>query len=179
MLREILKPAAALLIVTFIVTSLLGLTYWVTAEPIAEMRIKTERETVRRLMPETEMMVDLQAELTGIIQKKIACYADDILIGYIITAAPIGYGGPIEIMVAFDVNGVVRDAEVLRHKETPGLGDDAVKHPFLGQFAGKSGRFALGEIDTVTSATVSSLAVAEGIRAASAYIDEFIWGQKP
>jgi electron transport complex protein RnfG len=177
---EILKPAAALLAVTLIVTAFIGFSNWATTEPIAQMRAQTERDTVRRLMPDAETTVVLDLAAYGIIEKKMACHdADGNMIGYAIIAAPVGYGGPIEIMVAFSPEGAVLNSEVLRHKETPGLCDNAVKHPFLTQFIGKSGSFGTDGIDTVTSATVTSMAIAEGIRAACAYIEGFIRGLNP
>lgn len=86
-----------------------------------------------------------------------------------------GYSGPIDLLVAFDGQGLLRGARVVKHRETPGLGDviEAEKSDWVTQFyeSPASGSWKLsvdgGEFDAVTGATVSSRAVAEALEQAS------------
>lgn len=85
----------------------------------------------------------------------------------------LGYSGRIEIMVGFEMDGKIRDVQVLSHKETPGLGSKITTADFLDQFKDKSpDQFDLrvtkdgGEVDGISGATISSRAVGAAIQTA-------------
>ena len=80
-----------------------------------------------------------------------------------------GYGGDIELMVGFrpDKKTVVC-YKTLAAAETPGLGMKLKTPEFAGQFIGKDGRSLKvkkdgGEIEAITSATITSRAVCHAI----------------
>ena len=98
------------------------------------------------------------------------------------TATNKGYSGPIEIVVAMDESGeIIAGVRIKSHSETPGLGANAVQirygdiEPwFLDQFSGLSPAQAIlkkddaaGAIDAITAATITSRAIADGVREAS------------
>ncbi len=89
-----------------------------------------------------------------------------------------GYGGAIRILLGIDANEHITGYYVLEHKETPGLGDKASKddpesdRDFADQFKGKgldNMKFAVrkdgGEVDAITSATITSRAVTGALAA--------------
>ncbi len=93
-----------------------------------------------------------------------------------------GYSGPIEIVVAMDESGEkIAGVRIKSHSETPGLGANAVQikygeiEPwFLAQFSGLSPEEAFlkrddanGAVDAITAATITSRAVADGVREAA------------
>ncbi len=87
--------------------------------------------------------------------------------------SPNGYGGPVEIMIGFDADGVITGVSVLSHTETPGLGAKMTEPGFLSQFMGfDPGRATLavtkdgGDIDALTAATISSRAFCEAAQRA-------------
>ena len=80
-----------------------------------------------------------------------------------------GYGGDITLMVGFrkDKRTVI-SYKVLAASETPGLGMKLKTPEFASQFAGKDGRSLKvkkdgGEIEAITSATITSRAVCKAI----------------
>lgn len=84
-----------------------------------------------------------------------------------------GFGGQIELIVGFFLDGTINTYRVTSHKETPGLGTKAWESPFIDQFH----NFSLsnhnidvkqdgGDIDAVTGATISSRAVTDAIKRA-------------
>ncbi|MEQ9301811.1 MAG: RnfABCDGE type electron transport complex subunit G [Cyclobacteriaceae bacterium] len=84
-----------------------------------------------------------------------------------------GYSGRIEIMVGFEMDGRIREVQVLSHRETPGLGSKITNADFLSQFVGQYPElFDLrvtkdgGEVDGISGATISSRAVGEAIKTA-------------
>lgn len=84
-----------------------------------------------------------------------------------------GFGGKMEVMVGFYVDGTINKFKVIDHKETPGLGTKVNEPKFSDQFEGfNPGRHIFkvkqdgGEIDAVTAATISSRAVIDAIQKA-------------
>ena len=80
-----------------------------------------------------------------------------------------GYGGNITLMVGFKKDKkTVISYKVLAASETPGLGMKLKTPEFVGQFAGKDGASLKvkkdgGEIEAITSATITSRAVCRAI----------------
>ena len=94
---------------------------------------------------------------------------------------PLGYVGPIRLLVGIAADGRVLGVRVEQHNETPGIGaaiDDA-RSGWLRMFHGRSFsdplelRWALradsGDFDAIAGATVSSRAVVSGVRRAVQY----------
>ena len=85
-----------------------------------------------------------------------------------------GYGGDIRLMVGFrEDKKTVISYKVLAAAETPGLGMKLSTPEFAGQFKGKDGTALKvkkqgGEIEAITSATITSKAVCEAIADARA-----------
>lgn len=87
-----------------------------------------------------------------------------------------GYGGDVELVAGFGADGKMIDFEVTDAHETPGLGAKIARPAFRAGFAGRPFdapwrlRKDGGDIDAVTSATISSRAAAEAVAdAASRY----------
>ena len=56
------------------------------------------------------------------------------LAGYVITTEAKGYGGTIEVMTGITADGSVSGVVLLSQNETPGLGANATKESFTGQY---------------------------------------------
>ncbi|WP_305046499.1 RnfABCDGE type electron transport complex subunit G [Geoalkalibacter sp.] len=85
--------------------------------------------------------------------------------------APDGYSGDIVVMVGVDAQGTVTGMAILRHAETPGLGDKIEDEWFRAQFPGKNLDNADwrvkkdgGGFDEITGATISPRAVVGAMR---------------
>lgn len=87
------------------------------------------------------------------------------------------FGGKIEMIVGFFLDGTISGYKIIDHKETPGLGTKVMDKKFHDQFEGINPSKHIfkvkqdgGEIDAVTAATISSRAVVDAIqRAFDAY----------
>jgi Na+-translocating ferredoxin:NAD+ oxidoreductase subunit G len=87
-----------------------------------------------------------------------------------------GYGGPIELLVAIDYDGRLLGVDVLRHNETPGIGENYLpqRTPWLARLAGRSlhdpepRRWTIakdgGEFDFITGASITPRAMLKSIR---------------
>ena len=89
--------------------------------------------------------------------------------------APDGYNGKIKMLVAININGSLSGVRVVKHKETPGLGDkiDITRDNWINSFTGKSlGQPTLanwkvkkdgGEFDSFSGATITPRAVVKAV----------------
>ena len=84
-----------------------------------------------------------------------------------------GYGGEIDVMVGFDLEGNLTGLSVMTHAETPGLGARIEEPAFTEQFRGLevTGGVQLsqdgGEIDGISGASISSKGVVSAINKAT------------
>lgn len=97
------------------------------------------------------------------------------------TVAPDGYQGPIELLVAVHYDGTLIGVQVIRHQETPGLGDAFENRDadWLGRFRGLSllnppqQRWSVrsdgGDFDAFTGATITPRAIVKATRRALEY----------
>lgn len=94
-----------------------------------------------------------------------------------------GYGGTIQIMVAFDIQDrVITGLRILTHSETPGLGANAKTSWFNERYKGVDATNELrvvktepanpDEIQAITAATITSKAVTDGVNIARAHFLE-------
>jgi len=94
-----------------------------------------------------------------------------------------GYAGPIRLLLGVTVDGRVTGLRILRHRETPGLGDriDQAKSDWVLQFAGHAlgdpplERWAIrsdgGAFDQLSGASVTPRAVIGAVRQTLVYFD--------
>lgn len=100
------------------------------------------------------------------------------------TTAPDGYNGNIELLVGIKSNGIVSGVRVLKHNETPGLGDkiEIKRHPWITSFVGKETdgtpdlRWKVakdgGMFDQFTGATITPRAVVKAVHNTLVYFNE-------
>lgn len=97
------------------------------------------------------------------------------------TVAPDGYQGPIELLIAVDHDGKLIGVQVIRHRETVGLGDafENRDRDWLDRFRGRSladppqQRWSVrpdgGDFDAFTGATITPRAIVRATRRALEY----------
>ncbi len=87
-------------------------------------------------------------------------------LGYLVVDHVIGKSFPITFMVVLNVDGTVRDVEVMVYREPRGW---EVRFPsFLSQFFGKDAESDFRNIHSITGATLSVRAMTQGVRKAVA-----------
>ena len=100
--------------------------------------------------------------------------ADGAVTGYVGQTTVTGYGGPVEVTVGVDNEGVITGVDVGGEgfAETPGLGARTREAAFTDQFVGKTPTLTLNEggVDTVTGASTTSRAVVSAVNSVANYI---------
>lgn len=181
-MNGIVKPAGILLVITAVAAMLLGVVSEVTKEPIAIQNAKTEAAAMAQVFPvdgvEFETVADTSAgdTISGTISKVSEAKVNGETVGYVVTANPSGFGGAVSTMVGVDAEGVITGLRVLSHSETPGLGALSTDPSFYEQFAGMSGDIKVtkdgGNVQAITSATITSRAVSDGAQEALNWVSE-------
>lgn len=172
MKTSVLRLTITLLLITAVVAAALAGVNAITNERIADIRTEKVRAALAAVLPDSESAqpVSEYPDDTGLVT---AVYASPT--GYAIQVAPMGFGGEIEMMVGVDRDGNVLRISIISHTETAGLGATAAANTakgqtFRDQFIGASGSLSVtkdgGTVDALTSATITSRAVTEGVNAA-------------
>ena len=185
--KPVWSAGLILAVIAAVCTALVALTFSVTRARIAaneqawlEQSLKPALAGVEydNNLTESILTIGLPHELPGkepvIVYR--ARYEDQPVAALFVVTAVDGFSGPIRLLVGIDSDGGVTAARVLRHRETPGLGDfiDSSKSGWIDQFEGKSLsapdvlHWSLardgGEFDQVTGASVTSRAVVKAIK---------------
>ena len=185
-MKNIIKLAGTLCVITFIAAFLLAGTNSLTKDRIAAAAAEKQQSAMRALLPEAESFEpfnDKENIYLGINQNGEA-------VGFCVTAVSSGYGGNIEMMVGIDGDLKLSGVEILSNSETAGLGANCTKEDFKAQFKGleypvtivKGAASGSDQASAITGATITSNAVASGINAACEELNnaliEFVGGDK-
>ena len=188
--RQIVITATILLLFAVIGTAMVAATYEGTRERIAA----NERETLLRklnqlIAPERydndllEDSIELPAgELADSPLRVYRARRQGQPVAVVMNAiAPDGYSGSIYLLVGVNHDGSVAGVRVVKHRETPGLGDgiDEERSNWIFEFDGRSlddpppGKWGVkkdgGVFDQFTGATITPRAVVKAVHAALLY----------
>jgi NosR/NirI family nitrous oxide reductase transcriptional regulator len=95
--------------------------------------------------------------------------ADASVIGYVAVGSASGYGGPLSLAVAVDLEGRASSLAVVDHRETPSFFERAIRAGMLRRLAGLGYEepIVLGEdVDAVSGATYTSRALTQSLHRA-------------
>jgi len=175
-----MKESARLVFVLTLTCLVSGLLLaWVrdlTAEPIKQAERGEKMRAIRKVLPEYDNQPDTTVYATTVSGRTwtfyIARCKGRFAGAAFETVSLKGYGGDISIMVGVNTAGNVQGIEILKQKETPGLGAKINDDDFKTQFADRSISDTIwavtrdrGSIDEITAATISSRAVLEAVKA--------------
>ncbi len=170
--------------ICLIVSAVLALLNYITAEPIRQSSIQAKVKTIQKLMPsfDNNPYEERFAFLPQDEPDSLTVYPiklKDRLQGYVIESyTKKGFSGDILIMIGLDTLGVLKDYAVLETSETPGLGSKIEQwfhldnrnigvrqmtgFPLLKQMPLKV-RQDGGDVDAITAATISSRAFLDAL----------------
>ena len=163
-MKKILGLVISLTVISGVCAAVLAYVNNITAEPIKQTAAANEQKAVKAVLPAGVATVEAQGDI--FVGKDAAGKA----VGYAAKGKDTGgYGGDIVLMVGFESDKkTVICYKTLAASETPGLGMKLKAPEFADQFAGKDGTSLKvkkdgGEIEAITSATITSRAVCKAI----------------
>ncbi|HCI17724.1 MAG TPA: FMN-binding protein [Lachnospiraceae bacterium] len=189
-MKQMMKDAMILFLITLISGAALGLVYEVTKEPIAQQEQKAKNEAYQNVFEAAEDFTELTEEayssdaLTAFVKENgfdasidgvaQALSGDGSVLGYVITVTDHeGYGGDIQFTMGVADDGTLNGISLLSISETAGLGMRAGE-VLVPQFAGKqvekfsytkTGAASDDQIDAISGATITTNAVVNGVNA--------------
>lgn len=178
-----------LLLITAIAGFALGLTNYLTEEPIEMQRVQADIDARLAVLSSAEEFEEMEVDTTledgaKIVELYRGVDGDEEIAGYTFKVLAKGFGGDMEVIVGIDRNGNVDAVRLGSHSETPGLGAKASDEDFLIQFAGKSvkesievkkaGALADNEIQALTGATITADGVSDAVNLAMQYFNEVL-----
>lgn len=186
------KPALTLAIIAAVLTALMALVASFTRDRIASNEQAWIRQRLDALVPPATHDNDLLADSIAVTSPDLLGSSQPVKIyrarraGAPVAAvlrpiAPDGYRGPIELLVAIGQDGRLIGVQVIRHQETPGLGDafESRDVHWLDRFRGRSltdpppQRWTVrrdgGDFDAFTGATITPRAIVKAVRNALEY----------
>ena len=190
--RATLRNALVLIAIAIAIAAGLSTMDSLTREQVRRNEQSWILQQLDALVPPSAHDNDLLADVTRVVSPDLLGTEDPVDIyrarrqgkpvaAILHTVAPYGYRGPIDLLVAIAVDGSLLGVQVIRHHETPGLGD-AFEHDdgrWLNRFKGRSlqdpqqMRWSLrkdgGEFDAFTGATTTPRAIVKAVRQALEY----------
>lgn len=197
-MKQIIKDALVLFAITAVAGILLAFVNEITKEPIAaqEQQKKTEAfqavfadvaafEPVALPDPAAQEYAQFwEAHPMSVIDEVNAAYdAAGRQAGYVLTVTnKEGYGGNIRFVMGIRMDGTLNGISILETSETVGLGLEA-QTVLAPQFAGKNvasfaytktGATAESEVDAISSATITTNAVVNGVNTGLDYFYKYL-----
>ena len=166
---SIVKPVVVLLAICIVIPLALAATNLITREKIASLETEQRNAAMQVLFSDAEFSESEDKQY-------FIAVKDTETVGYVFTNYAKGYGGDVSVMTAVNLDGTIKAVKILDvSNETPGLGQNANKESFYGQFAGMNGSVSINkvnadaennEITPVTGATITSDAVKNAVNKA-------------
>ncbi len=181
-MKDIFSLTIRLFLICTVAAALLGVTYEVTKDPIEQGNINRAIESRKDVLSAADdfELIDLsgvdavtfddQTHVT--IDEAYFGLAGGQKVGMTVKVTTKGYNPGIEMTVGFTPDGKVEAISIGSHEETPGLGANASEPKFKDQFVGTQPHISVGsEIDSITSATKTSVGVVNGVNFASDFFN--------
>ncbi len=164
----------------FISGAIIAATYFVTAPVAVQKAIELQNQSMQALVKDADNFKKIPGK-TDLYEAQHCVKT----IAYVVPSESKGFGGPIKMLVAVTKEGKVIDFTIVSHNETPGLGDNAQKDSFRGQFKNKGAEDLevtkdpsnKKNIQAMTGATISSRAVTKGVKEAVDEVTKYAGGK--
>jgi electron transport complex protein RnfG len=167
---EIIRVGLILFAITAVAALILAKVNEITLPIIAQQESLKMEEAMTEVLPGADAFEEVPLELSeDLTITKI--YKSDS--GFVVFAAPKGYGGEISMAVGIDKELKVTGISIISQSETAGLGAKCTDAEWQKQFIGKTEDIEVSKngangnrIDAISSATITSRAVTKGVNEA-------------
>jgi electron transport complex protein RnfG len=178
------RPAVQMWVFAAAGTLLTSLFFFLTRPAVEQHETQRLLLTLKELMPEKtftpaalEEAIDIRSVESGLSKLQLYRLREGETVHALLLKAttPKGYSGDIEFAMVVRPDGQIVGVRVLRHRETPGLGDwiETARSSWIRAFEGKSLEDPIGPLwhvkkdggifDQFTGATVTPRAVVKGV----------------
>ena len=164
-MKHITTPAIRLFVICFVCALCLGICSEVTKEPIAAQAKAAQDSAMEAVLPDAAFEEISDAPVSGTVTGvSVGKDSSGNTMGFVVSCTTSSFGGPLQMMVGVDTEGTVTGVRILSHSD------------FYEQFTGMSGTLAVnkdgGQVQAITSATITSRAVTVGVNDAISWVTE-------
>lgn len=193
--KQVLTTAILLMVFAIVGATVVGMTHENTYDKIKRNEQLVLLRKLNTILSPSEYDNDLlsdqilldQDRLLGTAESSRAylAYRNNEPVAAVLSAiAPSGYSGPIDLLVGIYYDGAVAGVRVVKHRETPGLGDavESQRSDWILGFSGKSLQAPVsaqwkvkrdgGDFDQFTGATITPRAVVKAVHSALVYFEK-------
>ena len=171
---EFVKLSVMLFLIAGIMAFLVALVNNITEPVITRQNNDKNAAALQVVLPEADGFTSVYYPKKSIDDVEImGVYRSDNDVGYCVKVGSKGYGGIIEMIVGFDVNGAVKDVKIVSMSETSGIGTKINEPDFIEQFVGRTQTVIADKkitdkntVQIISGATKSSKAFVRGINVA-------------
>ena len=161
----ILRIGLTLLLIASITAASLAFVNELTKDRIEKNELAVMENALGKLFGGCDELKKIEGEFDSPVVAVYEVYKKEIVWGYGIQVAPVGFKDAIGIIVGTDMKGNCLGVEITSISDTPGVGTKVKEEGFLKGFAGLN-KGNVADYATISGATVSSSAVKSGIAAA-------------
>ena len=181
-----------LLIITLAAGLALGGTYALTKEPIEQQALLSADNARKAALPAADSFEELSLDGDTSVDWAYAGLKEGSTVGYVAQKTVNGFGGKVEVIAGVDTTGAPDTFTIggisvggSSFSETAGLGARSKEPAFTDQFAGKvypvsyikaGGTPTESTVDALTSATITTTAVVNGVNDIVKYIKAGVMG---
>lgn len=138
--HNFVAPILVLVIICFVVTFALAMTYGVTKPIIDKNTLAAANEARAEIMPQADGKFE-EVKTDHLVLEKNKVFVDDVYkasngAGCVITVESSSYGGLLTAMVGIDKDGAITKVKVTNASDTPGVGTRAQEPGHLKQYNG-------------------------------------------
>lgn len=186
LVQNMFKMAALLTAFSVVGTGIVAVAFNTTKVQIKANEAQTLREQLSALVPVNQYDNELATDLIMVTDpatlgtdKPVKIYRarrqGEPTAAIFETIAPDGYSGSISLLIAIDAEGIIAGVRVVKHRETPGLGDyiEHARSNWIFGFDGRSlsnpvsARWKVrkdgGDFDHITGATITPRAIVKAV----------------
>lgn len=163
-MKEILKMALTLTLITAISAASLSYVHGVTSVVIAEREAEKAQEAIKKYFPAVDSIED---ETYEGISFQVVYDSSGTFLGVLAEAQASGYGGAIPYQLAITDDGEIISIMYGANEETVGIGKKIQEDAFISQIMGLTHEDPIEpgkDIDVISGATISSTAMARSLR---------------
>jgi len=171
-----------LTLICAIAALLLGIVNSITEPVIKERKAQMLKEALSSLVEEGSIgEAEIQAD--SLVNTVYPVKSDGSVISCILSIQGSGYGGDMQVLGAYSLDGTLLNAQLMENNETPGLGKKAESHEYMEKFIDYGGLEPIPVrkdmlppgMDDITGATITFNGVSQALAAGSEYVKSREW----
>lgn len=167
---EIVRVGLILFAITAVAALVLAYVNKITSPIIAEQETEKMQAAMAEVLPAADEFEEIPLEPAG---ESVLTKVYKTNAGFVVFAAPNGYGGEITMAIGIDEEFKVAGISIISQSETAGLGANCMNKEWQNQFIGKTDEIKVvkngandNQIDAISSATITSKAVTKAVNEA-------------